>query len=183
MWFVDRLRKIAEISTNLISGKPLQESYYFDPQYFISVLSEIMYRFPKTYALTCSMIFDLTAIIPNGERKKIWEAIAKKTKTIPNNEQLRVWLERTVYIDSDDTEGWKEFFDHCSRSENKTLLYRAYQNEALWEFPDNVKSLPDSSMILSVSIKEKLRRAENWEVQNIGVNEPFEPAEIDPFEY
>jgi len=176
-------KEINKISVNILYKKD-EVLKYFDPEYLISILSEIMYQHPRTYAVVGAIIFDITGILPNEKRKSIWKNLSNKMYSVPNNQLLRIWLERTVHIHPTDSEGWFDFFDECYAEENKTLLLKAYKKEQIWQFPSK-KHIPvlDTSLILDNFIINSLKNAENYQEQELCVNVPFHPDEINPFEY
>ena len=176
--------EIDQISLRILGGKNEDILKGFDSEYFISILSEIMCQHPRTYPRVCSIIFNITAILPNERRKEVWSKLRRKMTSVPNNELMRIWLERTVYIHPKDTAGWHDFFAYFSEDGNKTLLIKAFNQENIWQFPSKQnRNIPDTSLILDRSIKEKLGRAKNRQEQKIDVNVPFELDEMDPFEY
>jgi len=176
--------KVNEISNQILDDKEIKDIKSFDTKYVASILSEIMYSHPRTYGISCSIIFDVMSIMNNEERIVVWKNISDKMQDVPNNELLHIWLERMVYISYNDTIGWHDFFEYCSQSSRKTLFFKAYDKNLIWKFPSevDVKDL-DTSKILSEEIKDKLNKAKTKEVQRIDINEPFTIDEINPFEF
>ncbi len=180
--FSERLKsRIFELSISTLKG--CSKEINFDAQFYIGVLAEFLLRFPRTYPIVCGMIFDLTETLPNSERKKIWDMLKIKSKDVPNNELLRIWMERTIYIHPNDTDGWEAHFNYVSATPNQTLLFKAFNNETIWKFPTDVTECPPTSNILENDVKTKLQRAKDREAQDPWVNEPFDFSELDPFEY
>ncbi len=187
--FREKIKKtINEISRKILDHVPIEYIEDLDAKYVASILSEIMYLHPRTYGIACSIIFDIMSIMNNEERILIWQNISDKMQDVPNNELLHIWLERMVYVNYNDTDGWHKFFEYCSKDAKRTLLYKSYANDKVWNFPSIdvcnkiIQSLNTSS-ILDEEIKDKLDRAKNKEYQRIDINEPFTIDEINPFEY
>ena len=172
--------KIAEISIKMLDDSEIK--YRIDVLYIVSILSEIMHQNTRTYGVCCSIIFDLMPIIENDERKKIFENIKDKMSTVPNNELLYIWLERMVYLNPDDLDGWGTFFKDCETK--NTLLYKAYNKTQIWNFPtknqDEDEELAKLS-ILSEDMIIKLDKAKKKEKQNIDVNKEFTEDEVNAF--
>jgi hypothetical protein len=173
--------KVNEISRQILDGKPIKDIEFFDTKYIASILSEIMYSHPRTYGIACSIIFDVMSVMNNADRISVWKNISDKMQDVPNNELLHIWLERMIYINYNDIEGWYDFFQYCSHSKKKTLLFKGYKKDIIWKFPFGINL--DTSKILSEEMREKLDRAKMKQIQRIDVNEPFTIDEINPFAF
>jgi RNA-directed DNA polymerase len=176
--------KVNEISNQILDDKKIEDIKLFDTKYIASILSEIMYSHPKTYGIACSIIFDVMSVMNNEERISVWKNISDKMQDVPNNELLNIWLERMIYINYNDIDGWYTFYQYCSRDLKRTIFFKAYSNDIIWKFPSSIyiRKL-DTSRILSEEIKEKIDRAKTKEVQRIDTNAPFTIDEINPFEF
>ncbi len=176
----ERALKILE---NQNSENPDSVTHDFDPIYCISILCEIMRHNPKIYPVTCAILYDILAMMDNETRKSALTQIRKKMAWVPNNEMLRIWLERAVYIPHKNTEEWHKFYENCNLDENKTLLLKAFNNETLWHFPSDLRLLLKFNLqdILTEEIKAILKRAQDKEEQDPDVNKPFDEDEHNKF--
>jgi len=173
--------KIGEIALQTLKNQDL-ENHYFDPLLCSSILSEIMRHNPKTYPVTCAILYDLLAMMDNETRKSALTQIRKKMAWVPNNEMLRMWLERAVYIPQTNTDEWFDCYTSCNKPENKTLMLKAFNNEALWSTPNCLSDYNfNSEDILSEKKKTELNKAKEKLLQGDDINEPFDRDEYDKF--
>lgn len=65
-----------------------------EPLPLISIVVDIAYRNPRTYAVCAAILSKLLTFIDDSEKKSVLEKIRRRFTKIPNTGHLQIWLQR-----------------------------------------------------------------------------------------
>jgi hypothetical protein len=65
-----------------------------EPLPLISIVVDIAYRNPRTYAVCAAILSKLLTFLKTAEKKNVLEKIQRRFTKIPNTGHLQIWLQR-----------------------------------------------------------------------------------------
>ncbi|NAW50701.1 reverse transcriptase [Elizabethkingia argentiflava] len=131
--FYNRMKGINETHQNIVV--------------LVSILTDIMYKSPRTYPIASAILSKLLSLIQNDKKKnKILNLIYKKFEKIPNTGHLKIWLQR-VTIKLDPNRKYTEKL--CEKVVNKNPNLQIWNSDWL---KTNLKKIIETTPIIDHSV-------------------------------